>query len=95
MKPTPTIFKIPVGLDEVLHVVSLPRGSKILSVHDQRGCHCVWAHVPDPSATLDQYHFEWIGTGHLAPETYEQFIGTALVMEGALVFHLFLVQIEE
>lgn len=66
----------------------MPRGAKPLSVHMQNGVPCMWLLV-DPSADREERSFHTAGTGHKLPDNISAFIGTFLVENDALVFHVF------
>ena len=69
--------------------LELPFDAKILSVNVQGGNPCIWAEV-NPGDALVQRSFRTCGTGHDIPaDEKREFIGTFLLHQGALVFHLF------
>jgi hypothetical protein len=83
------IFKYPLKTTE-FQDVSMPRGAEILSAGVQAGVICLWAIVEEkypPERRRIVIH----GTGHdLSSEAaLGQFLGTCLLAEGALVFHVF------
>jgi len=76
-------------LTEPLNIVSMPRGSKVLSVHNQTGTVCIWAEV-DMEAGKVRREFEIVGTGETiypAAEFTREFIGTVIC--DPFVWHVF------
>lgn len=84
------IFKYPL-LPEDEQVVSIPIGSKLLSVAEQRHAVVVYAIVPvDVKETKDVKI--WVhGTGHhlLVHPSDMSFLGTVNLYDGKLMFHVF------
>ena len=73
--------------------LEMPKGAQILSVHAQASSvHediCMWALV-DPTQTKEIREFAVFGTGHpVPPGANMKFLGTAMLNEGRLVFHVF------
>ena len=72
--------------------LELPTGSQILSFDIQYGVPRIWALVdPHPNIRKETRRFVLYGTGHeVAEDKYDlMFIGTALMDDGALVWHVF------
>lgn len=67
--------------------LTMPRDAEILHVAVQHGTPRLWARV-DPDAFLELRLFVTAGTGHLV-EPGPVHIGSLLVLNGDLVFHLF------
>lgn len=83
------IYKYPMPVPSDLDVLDMPAGARVLSVAVQDGVPCVWALV-DPAAPLRPRAFAWRGTGHDASGLEAaRFVGTVLMADGRLVFHLF------
>lgn len=85
------IFKytIPVG-DSI--VVEMPEGSEIISVKEQDNEIKAWAIVEDsPDVDMESRKFRVFGTGHELPDDTSEllFLGTVLLFDGKLVFHVF------
>jgi hypothetical protein len=85
-----TIWKYQLKADDIQEI-EIPVGSRILSLQVQNGIPCIWALVYDksPKDTKKIYTF---GTGEpttFLPETL-QFLGTYQILEGQLVFHVFI-----
>ncbi len=72
-----------------LITIQLPYRAEILCVHEQHEEICLWAKVnPEESETVERT-FRIAGTGHdLANGSFE-YIGTAFLQDGDLVFHVF------
>jgi|JI10StandDraft_1071094.scaffolds.fasta_scaffold284424_3 hypothetical protein len=82
------VFKYPIPIDDVVGV-TMPVGAEILSVGWQPGDpHHIqlWARV-DTTQPKGEFWFRVVGTGH--PNAVGIFVGTVLMHEGALVFHVF------
>lgn len=82
-----TIHKYGVPIVDDCAVV-LPKGAVVLSVHTQRGQPFMWAEV-DPDAPLVERRFCLRGTGHPFQGSEGGFVGTFLLHDGGLVFHLY------
>lgn len=80
------VFKylVPIG-DDVR--VTMPAGGKVLHVALQNAQPTIWALVSD-DALDEQRTFHWRGTGHDC-DGLGSHLGTVLMYDGALVFHLF------
>ena len=66
----------------------MPIGAKILSVHEQYGEARMWAMV-DTDNKIEARKFRSYGTGHPMPDNPGDYIGTFLIENGSLVFHVF------
>jgi len=69
----------------------MPKGSVVLSVNSQRDDICIWAEVDDKEK-VEERVFEVFGTGHpihVDMGIERKFIGTVLLDNGALVFHVY------
>lgn len=66
----------------------MPRGARILSVGAQRGQICLWALV-DTEAPEEARCFRVYGTGRPVEVENLLFIGTVILGEGDLVWHIF------
>jgi len=83
-----TIWKFDVQATDTF-TLEMPRGAKVLSVHNQGENVCMWAEV-SPGEPKEPRTFRTCGTGHDIPaDENRNFIGTFLLHGGALVFHLF------
>ena len=81
-----TIWKFELGYRRGVHIVTMPKGAELLSVHVQHGTPCLWALV-DPSQTTEDRHIavELTGGRH-APGRY---LGTVLLEDETHVAHYF------
>lgn len=68
--------------------ISIPGASKILSVGEQGGYVCFWVEVT-PTEPLRERTFAVYGTGHNMPDDPGTYLGTAMLMGGMLVYHLY------
>lgn len=76
--------------------LSMPRGAEIVHVAAQGHpafspngeAAFVWALV-DPEAITEERRFRLAGTGHDLPDEGLEHVGSFLMQEGLLVFHLF------
>ena len=66
----------------------MPEGARIISVHAQRDDVCLWAEV-EPDAAVMRRRFLVVPTGAPVPRGAAAFLGTVLLKEGALVFHIY------
>lgn len=84
------VFRYELHGDET--VLELPEGASVLHVGAARGRHVdLWALV-DESRPKQQRSFVVVGTGHVVPEAFTAFVGTAfmhLAPGAPLVFHVF------
>lgn len=84
------IWKYPVEVADRF-TVPMPSGAKVLSVAMQAGRAYFWAMV-DPTLPLTNRQFALVGTGQPGVDEVAEwgtFVGTVLLYEGTLVFHLF------
>ena len=93
---TQTILKFHLNLstidDDSVLSISMPQGAQILHLDGQCGTPCLWALCPAYDTVVDR-QFRCIGTGQTweASDT-EQYIGTVLLYDGAVVVHVFEIQ---
>jgi len=66
----------------------MPEGAKILKVDAQEGDICLWAEV-DPNAMHASRRIETYGTGVNMPADPGEYLGTVLLENGQLVFHVY------
>lgn len=71
--------------------IELPSDARILSVANQRDQLCVWYEFSERLNEKKTTTIIIVGTGNRGPETAvsDRFIGTVLMMEGDLVWHVF------
>lgn len=82
-----TIWKFPLQINDNV-AVTMPKGAKVLCVQMQGSKPCLWA-VVDSEAETETRRFFIRGTGHPMPESFERYIGTVQMADGALIFHVF------
>jgi hypothetical protein len=71
------------------HALELPFGAEVLSVACQGDRLCLWALV-EPDAPKELRRFRVLGTGwEFERAGRVKFVGTALMQDGALVWHVF------
>lgn len=83
------VFKYPVKIDDRVSI-KMRKGAQLLSFQTQGEQPCIWALVRE-TKEMETRHFRFAGTGHPIEEDSSslQFIGTAQMMGGALIWHLF------
>ncbi len=86
-----TIWKFDVPIEGIFEI-EMPINAKILHVGVQSGKPEIWAQV-DTAEKRDKRHFVMFGTGHEMDKVVEnldlQYLGSFLIAEDTLVFHLF------
>lgn len=85
------IFKYTVPVGNTV-IVEMPEDAEILSVGNQREEIQAWAMVNDsPNVDMKSRKFRVFGTGHELPDDTSEllFLGTVLLFDGKLVFHVF------
>jgi DNA-directed RNA polymerase subunit RPC12/RpoP len=85
--PERKIFKYPLPIDDEIEI-SMPEGSKILTVQTQKEGPCIWA-IVDTDAPLTTRRLCLRGTGHIFRGNEGKYIGTYQLDSGPFVFHLF------
>ena len=82
------VWKYSLHLGERVEL-AMPKGARVLDVHEQGRELCLWALVDD-TRPLEQRVFAIYGTGHpLAEQLVHKHVGTIHVTELALVWHVF------
>lgn len=83
-----TIYKFPLEITDS-QVIKMPKGSRILSIKQQRNRVCLWAEV-DTSEEIEDVTILCFGTGQVIPSYIKkEFIASLLLYSGDLVFHFF------
>lgn len=82
-----SIWKFPMEIQGSIRLW-MPTGAVILDIQTQLGELCLWALV-DPGAKPEWRHFALRGTGHTFTDDAGVYIGTALMLGGSLVWHVF------
>ena len=86
-------YEIPVIRDHFF--IDLPQDAEILTFQSQNEKFYIWAIVDcaeNETVVLRERYFRLIGTGHDLTEDFRRirkYVGTAQIMGGGLVFHLF------
>jgi hypothetical protein len=85
-----TTWKFPLDTTDV-QTVSMPKGAKVLSVQMQFDRITAWALVDNAELVSQPVRFHVIGTGYPLPDYTDawQFIGTVQMLDGSLIFHVF------
>jgi hypothetical protein len=81
------VYKYPLPVSDVVEL-EMPIGAEILYVDTQRGDVCLWARV-EPGADTEARRFRFAGTGHELGDGVGRHVGSCLMHEGRLVFHIF------
>lgn len=85
------IWKFPIPVINRFKL-DMPAGAKVLHVATQNDEPCIWALV-DPARAVEARRFRLVGTGHEVTNPGE-YVGTFMMRDGALVFHLFAGEVE-
>lgn len=85
------VYKYPVS-NYLTH--EMPKGAKVLHVHEQNGDICLWALVdvpkPPQNPEWERRKFIALATGDKIPDDWTvEYVGTVHMHGGALVFHVF------
>lgn len=67
----------------------IPYDSEILYVHEQDDCIFIWVQVPDPNAPTEKRYFEYMATGESFNANLTDYLGSAHLHEGRLVYHVY------
>lgn len=91
-----TVFKYEMPIDDTA-VIMMREGAEILHFGAQYDKPMMWALVPaDPNHPVEPRTFRSAGTGHpIAAEDRPRYIGTAHLMRGTFVLHLFALHLFE
>lgn len=83
------IYKYPLQVEGAQKIM-MPSDAEILCVQVQNNQPCIWALV-EPTNSLTPYRFYIYGTGQPIKDerSYDAYIGTFQLDNGALVFHVF------
>lgn len=82
------VYKYPLTITDFV-TISMPIGAKILRVDVQNEKPYIWALV-DPDAVKETRCFRIAGTGHEIEDDHcDSYVGSFMLMNGALVFHVF------
>ncbi len=81
------IWKFPLSLTSQTQKISMPKGTRIIAVHDQRGLPTIWA-IVSPSAELIVRYFCIRGTGHEVAAPQNGYLGSCFAVD-SFVWHVF------
>lgn len=81
------IWKFPLAFG--LNQVALPTGAQIRHVGAQLNGICLWAEINTDELKREERLFSVYATGDEHSTFKENYVGTVLLMEGALVFHVY------
>ena len=85
-----SVYKYPL---EMVHeqTISMPKGSKILSVQRQNKIPCIWALVNPNEEENEEKKILLIETGNIfnSPTDKLNFIGTLQFIDGSYILHVF------
>lgn len=86
------VFKYPLIVDD-MQTVELPKGSKVLHINKQGGDErlYLWALVDPEESETEGVRIRCAGTGHPIEEDGLEYVSTVFMLDGALVFHFFVV----
>ncbi len=89
-----TIYKYPIK-PHTRQLLELPKGTRILSVQEQRGAINIYAMVDNEVEAVELIPVLLYGTGHCVHEEIEEvrFLGTVSMYNGDLVLHAFTEQL--
>lgn len=68
--------------------ITVPKGAKFLCIREQHEQVCLWFEC-DSDAPKDVRRIGIAGTGHEVPTPDGKYLGTAFLMEGQLVLHVY------
>ena len=84
-------FEIPIG-EKVQ--ISMPIGAQIIAFQTQFDKQCIWA-IVELGVEFEVRRFVIVGTGQKFEKIPGQYIGTAQMIVGTLIWHLFEIREEE
>jgi hypothetical protein len=84
-----TVYKYTLATTDE-QILSLPKGSRILSVEEQNQNIVLYALVDTEEKQVCEYKIIVVGTGHIASDAADcEFLGTVKLLGGELMFHVF------
>lgn len=90
-----TIYKYQLDITHE-QVIEIPANSKVLSVANQDEVLCIWVEVFKDEERKEALTVYVFGTGHNIPSTLNaSFVGTILMANGRLVWHVFIDNIKK
>jgi len=82
------VYKYDLSITD-LQEISMPKGSKILTLQVQFDNPKIWALVNDNEPELEARQIRIYGTGHSITGNTDAYIGSFVIREGAFVGHAF------
>jgi hypothetical protein len=82
-----TVWKYTLPVSDIA-MQSMPLNAEVIHVAEQHGQLCMWALVR-PSNPQVMRHFRIAGTGHPISNEIQRHVGSVLLADGDLVFHVF------
>lgn len=82
-----TIFKYELQIDDE-QSIEMPKDAEIISLQVQHGVPCIWA-IVDTDKEKESRVFHTYGTGQKFYPKGAQFVGTYLIHQDRLVYHVF------
>jgi len=78
-------------LREQEQIIEVPLGTTLLSTGwDPKSGVCVWGRVPDPNTVrTEKRRIIVIGTGQEYPNILAKFLGTVIMFDSGLVWHIY------
>jgi hypothetical protein len=69
--------------------IEIPKGSTILTVREQHNIICIW-YLCGTERELEYKTIYIVGTGHPLSDKAKTYLGTAILHDGQLVFHVYM-----
>ena len=82
-----TIWKVILGQTGIQEI-EVPVGAVMLCAREQHERICVWFRC-NPTNPIVRKAVAVVGTGDQIPNAFDHYIGSAMLMDGALGFHIF------
>lgn len=83
-----TIWKYPIPMQDQF-TIRLPKGAIVRHINTQYDEPQMWVEVTEDTTYFEDRNFYQIGTGHRLDMTRLDHIGTYLMHDGGLVFHVY------
>lgn len=83
-----TVYKFPIPHSRGAHHLALPADTQVLAFAMQHGNLCMWV-LLDTGARTVEWEFRVVYTGDAVLESFGQHFGTAQMMSGEIIVHLF------
>lgn len=83
------IFKYTIS-ENIVNVIEMPIGAKVLSIQEQHGEICIWALVDDNEVEKENRVFEvWVTGAEIYFDKEKEFLETVQLYNGSIVLHVF------